>query len=141
MVLPRFVRQALADEDLTVHGNGTQTRSFSHVRDSVAAIVALMEQEDAVGSVFNVGSTTELAIIELARRVIERAASRSRIELVPYEDAYDDGFEELGRRKPDTRRLRELTGWAPTRTIDDAIEDVIAFERAATASGSSRFAA
>ena len=129
MVLPRFVRQALAGDDLTVFGNGTQTRCFLHVADTVQALLDLTDSQQSVGKVFNVGSDTELPIIELARRVIERTGSGSRVELVPYEDAYGEGFEELGRRKPDTTAIRNLTGWAPTRTIDDAIDDVILHER------------
>jgi UDP-glucose 4-epimerase len=133
MVLPRFVQQALAGEDLTVFGNGTQTRCFAHVHDSVAAILALLERDEAVGDVFNIGTEDELPIIELARRVIEHAGSQSRVSLVSYEDAYGDGFEELGRRKPDTTKLRTLTGWAPTRTIDDAIDDVVLYEQSRAA--------
>jgi UDP-glucose 4-epimerase len=133
MVLPRFVRQALAGDDLTVFGNGTQTRCFAHVHDSVAAILALLECDPAVGDVFNIGTEDELAVIELARRVIEHAGSDSRISLVPYDEAYGEGFEELGRRKPDTTKLRALTGWAPTRTIDDAIDDVILHEQSRAA--------
>ncbi len=129
MVLPRFVRQALEGTDLTVFGNGTQTRCFAHVHDTVAAILALLDNDAAIGDVFNIGAGDETAVIELARRVIERSASSSRIELVPYDEAYGDGFEELGRRQPDTTKLRALTGWAPTRTIDDAIDDVILFEQ------------
>jgi UDP-glucose 4-epimerase len=133
MVLPRFVRQALTGEDLSVYGNGTQTRCFAHVHDVVHALLLLMDNDEALGRVFNVGATTEMPIIELARRVIERSGSESRIQLVSYADAYDDGFEELGRRKPDTTSLRELTGWDPTRTVDDAIDDVILYERALVA--------
>jgi len=129
MVVPRFVRQAIEGEDLTVFGNGTQTRCFAHVHDSVAAILALLDTDEAVGKVFNIGTTDEVAIIELARRVIERAGSDSKIQLVPYAEAYDEGFEELGRRKPDTSAIRELIGWEPTRTVDDAIDDVILHER------------
>ncbi len=129
MVMPRFVRQALAGEDLTVYGNGTQTRCFAHVHDTVQGILLLIDDKRAIGNVFNIGTSDEMAIIELARLVIERTGSHSRIELVPYEDAYDQGFEELGRRKPDTAALRELTGWAPTRTVEDAIDDVILHER------------
>jgi UDP-glucose 4-epimerase len=129
MVLPRFVRQALAGDDLTVYGNGTQSRCFAHVLDVVQGIALLLDDERAAGRVFNIGASTETAIIELARRVIERAGSDSKIRLVAYEDAYDDGFEELGRRKPDTTALRELTGWTPTHTVDDAIDDVIAYEQ------------
>jgi UDP-glucose 4-epimerase len=131
MVLPRFVRQALAGDDLTVYGNGTQSRCFAHVLDVVHGIVLLLEEERAKGNVFNVGATTETPIVELARRVIERTGSKSAIRLVPYEVAYDDGFEELGRRKPDTTALQELTGWVPARTVDDAIDDMIAYEQRA----------
>lgn len=129
MVLPRFVRQALSGEDITVYGNGTQSRCFLHVADSVHALMLLSTSEAAIGRVYNVGSSTEVPIIELARRVIERTGSESKIVLVPYEDAYSDGFEELGRRKPDTGALEELTGWQPSRTLDDAIDDLIAYER------------
>ncbi len=129
MVLPRFVRQALEGADLTVFGNGTQTRCFAHVHDTVAAILALLDDDAAIGDVFNIGAGEETAVIELARRVIERSASGSRIELVPYDEAYGEGFEELGRRQPDTTKLRALTGWAPTRTVDDAIDDMILFEQ------------
>jgi UDP-glucose 4-epimerase len=131
MVLPRFVRQALAGEDLTVYGNGTQSRCFAHVLDVVHGIVLLLEEDRAKGKVFNVGATTETPIVELARRVIERSGSHSAIRLVPYEVAYDDGFEELGRRKPDTTALQDLTGWVPARTVDDAIDDVIAYGQGA----------
>lgn len=131
MVLPRFVRQALAGDDLTVYGNGTQSRCFAHVLDVVYGIVLLLEEEKAVGRAFNIGATTETAIVELARNVIERTGSDSAIRLVPYDEAYDDGFEELGRRQPDTGALHELTGWTPARSVDDAIDDVVAFERRA----------
>jgi UDP-glucose 4-epimerase len=131
MVLPRFVRQALADSDLTVYGNGTQSRCFAHVHDVVHGIVLLLDDRRAAGRVFNIGATADIPIVELARRVIERTGSSSKIRLVPYEEAYDDGFEELGRRKPDTTAIRDLTGWTPSRTVDDAIDDVIAHERQA----------
>jgi UDP-glucose 4-epimerase len=129
MVLPRFVRQALADDDLTVYGNGTQSRCFAHVLDVVHAMVLLLDDDRANGRVFNIGAPIETAIIALAGRVIERTGSHSKISLVPYEDAYDDGFEELGRRQPDTTALETLTGWSPSRTVDEAIDDVIAHEQ------------
>jgi nucleoside-diphosphate-sugar epimerase len=130
MVLPRFVRQALAGEDLTVYGSGAQTRCFTHVRDSVAALIALCENNEASGQTFNVGSATPISIVELARRVIERAGSESKILLVPYEEAYGSGFEELGSRRPDTTALRDLTGWQTHLTVEDAIDDVVELERA-----------
>jgi UDP-glucose 4-epimerase len=129
MVLPRFVSQALQGEDLTVYGSGTQTRCFTHVKDTVAAILLLCDCVGARGRTFNVGGSTPVTIVELARRVIERADSSSGIVLVPYEQAYGEGFEELGRRRPDTTGLRNLTGWQPRYTVDEAIDDVIAYER------------
>jgi UDP-glucose 4-epimerase len=126
MVLPRFVNQALAGDELTVYGNGTQTRSFCHVIDTVDALVRLLDCEAAQGSVYNVGSPVEIPIIELARRVIDRTRSTSTIRLIPYSDAYEDGFEELGRRVPDITAIQQLTGWRPAHTVEDAIDDVIA---------------
>ena len=111
MVLPRFVSQALAGEDLTVYGDGSQSRCFCHVADSVAALVGLMDEEGARGQAFNVGRSDEITILELAYTVIERIESDSGVVKVPYEEAYGEGFEELGRRRPDTAALREMTGW------------------------------
>jgi UDP-glucose 4-epimerase len=141
MVLPRFVRQAVAGEDVTVYGDGAQTRCFIHVLDTVQALVTLCEEPRATGSVFNIGNTVPISIFDLACRVIERAGSASRIAVVPYDQAYAPGFEELGRRHPDTRLLRELTGWAPIRTLDDAIDDVVAHERVLVAQPPERLAA
>ncbi len=133
MVLPRFVRQALEGRDLTVYGNGTQTRCFTHVLDTVHALVLLSDASElSAGRVYNVGSSTEVPIVDLARRVIERTGSSSTIKLVPYKEAYGPGFEELGRRIPDTSALEQLTGWSIARTVDEAIEDVITAERAST---------
>jgi UDP-glucose 4-epimerase len=129
MVLPRFVRQALRGEDLSVYGTGAQTRCFTHVRDTVAGLMLLADNEEAKGKTFNIGSSTPIAVIELARRVIERTESDSGIVLVPYEEAYGDGFEELGTRRPDTTALRNLTGWQTRCTVDNAIDDVIDYER------------
>ena len=129
MVVPSFVRQALRDEDLTVFGDGSQSRCFAHVFDSVAAITALFDNDGALGEVFNVGASMEITISELAQKVIERTESTSQISYVPFEEAYEEGFEELGRRKPDTAALEHLTGWRPRLTVDDAIDDVAAFMR------------
>jgi UDP-glucose 4-epimerase len=130
MVLPRFVRQALANEDLTVYGDGKQTRCFTHVRDTVAALIALSDNDSASGRTFNIGNSNLISIHELARRVIVRSGSDSGVTLVPYEEAYASGFEELGTRVPDTSALEELTGWCAELTINDAVDDVIAYERA-----------
>jgi UDP-glucose 4-epimerase len=129
MVLPRFVRQALNGEDLTVYGTGTQSRCFTHVLDTVHALVLLCDSEEAVGNTFNVGTTRAVSVIELAGKVIERTGSRSKIRLVPYEDAYGPGFEELGRRIPDISALERLTGWQPSRAVEETIDDVIAYEQ------------
>ncbi len=128
MVLPRFVRQALLNQELTVYGSGTQSRCFTHVLDTVHALVLLLDAEEASGKVYNVGSRSPVSIIELAGRVIERTDSDSRITLVPYEDAYGPGFEELGDRIPDTSALADLTGWKPSRGVDEIIDDVIVHE-------------
>jgi len=131
MVLPRFVRQALDNRNLTVYGDGAQTRCFGHVSDTVRALILLIDSEAAVGEVFNIGAGLEMPIVGLARRVVERTGSDSAIEFVPFDEAYGDGFEELGRRKPDTSALSKLTGWKAQLTVDDAIDDVIAYELAA----------
>ena len=133
MVLPTFVRQALAGRDLTVYASGTQTRCFTHVLDTVDALLLLCDAEGASGNCYNVGSRREIPVIELAGRVIQRTGSDSRTVLVPYEHAYGYGFEELGRRVPDVSALRRLTGWRPLRTVDDAIDDVVEFERSPAA--------
>jgi nucleoside-diphosphate-sugar epimerase len=129
MVLPRFVGQAIAGEDLTVYGDGSQSRCFSHVHDTTRALVMLMDEEGARGTAFNVGRSSEITILELAETVIERTGSTSGIRMVPYEEAYGEGFEELGRRCPDTSALEQMTGWRSTRGVEEAIDDVAAFER------------
>jgi len=123
------VRQSRANEDCSVYGTATQSGCFCHVLEPVRALLLLPDSDDANGRVFTVGSSTEVPIVELARRVIEHVRADSSIRFIPYEEAYDDGFEELGRRIPDTTALRNLTGWTPTRSVDEAIKDVIAYER------------
>ncbi|MGA8745497.1 MAG: NAD-dependent epimerase/dehydratase family protein [Solirubrobacterales bacterium] len=125
MVLPRFVQQAMDGKPLTVFGDGSQTRCFTHVADVVDALLLLCDREEALGNTFNIGSPREIAIGDLARRVIERTDSTSEVQLIPYEEAYGEGFEEIGRRHPDLARIAGLTGWSPVRTIDDVIDDVI----------------
>jgi UDP-glucose 4-epimerase len=138
MVLPRLVRQALAGDDLTVYGTGTQSRCFVHVADTIHGLLLLSESKEAIGGVYNIGSSTEVPIIELAARVIERTGTDSRVRLIPYEDAYGEGFEELGRRKPDTSALERLTGWSTSRSLDETIDDVIAYERSEAGAPASR---
>ena len=125
MVVPSFVKQALAGDDVTVYGDGTQSRCFAHVSDTVRALLLLLDSDEAVGRVFNIGSSAEITISKLAERVIERTESSSKIRHVPYSEAYEEGFEELGRRVPDTSALRQLTGWEPRLTIDDAVDAVV----------------
>jgi len=129
MVVPRFVRQALAGNDVTVYGDGTQLRCFLHVQDAVRAILALTDHGRASGRAFNLGNPEPITILELARRIIRRTGSRSRIVLVDYGEAYDEGFEELGRRTPDITAVQALIGWRPRRSVDEALDDVISFER------------
>lgn len=133
MVVPTFVRQALAGEPLTVYGDGTQSRCFTHVKDSVRALAGLMASPEAVGGVFNVGSTEEISILGLAQKVKESVKSDSPIRLVPYDEAYEDGFEDMPRRVPDLTKVKALIGYAPTQTLDDIILDVVAHERLAQA--------
>jgi UDP-glucose 4-epimerase len=124
MVMPRFVRAALTGEPLQVYGDGRQSRCFCHVLDAVQAIGTLAENPGAVGRVFNIGSTSEISILSLAQRVIELIESPSPVEMVPYEEAYAEGFEDMRRRVPDISRIRGLTGWSPQRSLDDIILDI-----------------
>lgn len=129
MVVPRFVRQALNGEEITVYGDGTQSRCFTHVEDTVDAVLRLIDCDEAVGQPVNIGCPTEVTIQELAAEVVRMTGSDSAIRHVPYEEAYGEGFEELGRRKPDTTRIEELVGWRPRHSIETAIADIIAHER------------
>jgi UDP-glucose 4-epimerase len=130
MVVPRFVRQALGHKDITVFGDGEQRRCFCHVRDTAAALIALLDHPDAVGQVFNVGAPYELSINALAGRVIEMTGSSSRIVHIPYSEAYEVGFEDMERRVPDITRINSLTGWEPSRSLERILDDVIDYERA-----------
>ncbi|MGH2957370.1 MAG: NAD-dependent epimerase/dehydratase family protein [Solirubrobacterales bacterium] len=133
MVLPRFVEQALNSRPLTVYGDGGQRRCFLHVADAVDAIAALAGEPAARGNTFNIGSSQEISIRELAALVIERSGSSSRIEYQPFEEAYGEGFEELGRRIPNTAALQSLTSWKPQRSLEDIVDDAIVYERSRTA--------
>ncbi|HVF33137.1 MAG TPA: NAD-dependent epimerase/dehydratase family protein [Acidimicrobiales bacterium] len=130
MVIPRLVRQALAGEALTVHGDGSQTRCFCHVDDVVRALLLLLDDPRAVGEVFNIGSTEEVSILELAERIIARTGSSSSIELVPYEQAYEAGFEDMQRRVPDVGKIGALVGWSSTYLLDQILDETIAEARA-----------
>jgi len=130
MVLPRFAQQAVRGEALTVYGDGTQTRCFCHVEDVVRAMLGLLEEPRAEGDVFNIGTTEEVSILELARRVIEAAESASEVRLVPYEEAYEEGFEDMLRRVPDISKIRAITGWEPRYKLNEIIAQVVAEARA-----------
>jgi UDP-glucose 4-epimerase len=129
MVVPRFVRQALMDEPITVYGNGAQTRCFCDVRDVVQALIGLAQHPEAAGSVYNVGSTEEVAILELAKRVKALVHSDSPIINIPYTEAYAPGFEDMQRRVPDITRIYDLIAWRPRRSLDEILQAVIEFER------------
>jgi UDP-glucose 4-epimerase len=128
MVIPNFVKQALLGHPITVFGDGTQSRCFTDVTDVIGAILKLAERPEAEGDVFNVGNDREeVTILELARRVKARARSHSEIVLVPYDRAYEEGFEDMQRRVPDVSKLRALIGFEPKVRLDEILDKVIAF--------------
>lgn len=131
MVIPSLVQQALAGRPLTVYGKGTQTRCFCHVDDVVRALVDIMALgEPAYGEVFNIGSQHELSILELASRIIELTESESEIHLIPYEAAYEAGFEDMPRRYPDVTKIGRALGWCSTHSLDEILRDVIQYHQA-----------
>ncbi len=129
MVIPNFVRQALAGEAITVFGDGTQQRSFTHVADVVQALLKLVKEPKAVGQVINIGNTGEISIQKLAERVRELSGSKSPIKLVPYEEAYESGFEDMPRRVPDLSKVTALIGYKPRFSLDDILTQVIEYFR------------
>ncbi len=129
MVVPRFVRQALTNEPITVYGDGEQSRCFADVGDIVDATFKLASHPGAVGEVFNIGSTEEVTICELAERVITATGSQSKIVYVPYEEAYAPGFEDMRRRVPDLGKVHQLIGYEPHFTLEDTLKRVIDYER------------
>jgi UDP-glucose 4-epimerase len=129
MVMPRFVEQALQAKPLTVYGDGSQVRSFTWVGDAIEAITHLMDAPAAEGDVFNVGSEESITIRDLAERVRRMTGSSSEMVFVPYEEAFGPGFEDIKYRVPDISKLRRLTGYAPTLSIDEILERVIDYTR------------
>ena len=125
MVVPRFVSQALSGSDITVYGDGNQSRCFCDVRDVIPAIKSLAESSEAEGRVFNIGAKDEISILDLARKVKDMCNSQSKIILVPYEQATEEGFEDMRRRIPDISRINDLIGWNPSIALDDTIADII----------------
>ena len=134
MVIPRFVQQAKKGESLTVYSDGEQSRCFMHVQDAIRAVYDLSVKPEAVGKVYNIGSTEETTILDLARNVLAKVREEEtlppvddpQLHFIPYEDAYTEGFEDMRRRVPDITRINALTGWKPSRSLDDILTDVIA---------------
>ena len=125
MVIPNFVRQALAGQPITVFGDGTQSRSFTYVGDVVRAMVALIDDPRAIGQVFNIGNGAEITIGDLAARIKTLTSSASEIVKIPYDQAYESGFEDMPRRVPDISRIKALVGYAPTVELDEILHRVI----------------
>jgi len=137
MVIPTFVRQALSGRPITVYGDGKQSRCFGYVGDIVGALIKLMDHKDAVGNVFNIGSNEEISILQLAQRVKELTQSESEIVFVPYDEAYEEGFEDMPRRIPDISKIHNLVGFQPQMGLDGILETVIDYQsgrRSASAS-------
>jgi UDP-glucose 4-epimerase len=129
MVLPRFVSQALSGRPLTVYGDGFQVRSFCWVKDTVKALTALMDSPATAGEIFNVGSEEQVTIREVAERIRTKVGSDSPIETIPYEEAYGEGFEDIRFRVPDTAKIRTALGFRPTLSLDEILDEVIAFQK------------
>jgi UDP-glucose 4-epimerase len=132
MVIPRFVSQALADRPITIYGDGTQSRCFTHVSDTIRAIIGLMDSESALGEVFNVGGNEEITINELAERIRAATGSSSELTYVPYTVAYEDNFEDMQRRVPSLEKIHDLIGWKPRVGMEGILESVIEYQRADT---------
>jgi len=124
MVIPRFVKAALRNEPLKVFGNGSQSRVFCHVEDTIKAVLLLAENNKSIGEVFNIGGKGEITILDLAELIIKQTNSKSKITFTNYEDAYAVGFEDMARRVPDITKLTSFTGWAPRLDLKTIIEDV-----------------
>ncbi len=130
MVLPTFVKQALSGEAITVFGDGSQSRCFAHVLDVVGALTRLSEKEEALGKVFNIGSNEEITILELAEKVKSITSSKSEIVFVPYDEAYEEGFEDMPRRVPDISRIQSLIGYQPSKDLEQIVQSVIDYQKA-----------
>ena len=125
MVLPRFVKQALNNEDITIYNDGSQSRVFCHVEDAVRAVLALVADDSTIGDYFNIGGVGETTMKELALKVIERTGSKSKLVHIPFDKAYGAGFEDMQRRVPDISKVKAKIGWAPTHTLDSIIDSVV----------------
>jgi len=132
MVVPNFVRQALAGEPITVFGDGKQSRCFTHVSDVVRAFIDLMDKESSYGEVFNIGNPVEISMNDLAKQIREMTGSKSEIVHIPYEKAYEEGFEDMPRRVPDIAKIGKHLGWKPTIALQQILNDVIEYQRRVT---------
>ena len=130
MVIPRFVSNALGGTPLEIHGDGTQTRCFCHVSDTIRALQTLMDAKELTGEIYNVGSMERVSILELAARVLEKTGSDSKLEFLSYDDVYGRGIDDMLHRIPAISKIHDAIGWHPTRTLDDILSDVIDHERA-----------
>jgi len=133
MVIPRFVTNALAGRPLEIYGDGTQTRCFCHVQDTIRALVDLMDARGISGEIFNVGSTERVTINDLARRVVTMTGSSSQFVSVPYNEVYGQGIEDMLHRQPAIEKVNEAIGWEPTRTLEEILGDVVQYARSAPA--------
>ena len=126
MVLPRFVKQALNNEDITIYDDGSQSRVFCHVEDAVRAVLTLAADDSTIGDYFNIGGVGETTMKQLAEKIIERTGSKSQLKFIPFTEAYGVGFEDMARRVPDISKVKAKIGWAPTHTLDSIIDSVAA---------------
>jgi UDP-glucose 4-epimerase len=133
MVIPRFVRQALSQQPITVYGDGAQTRTFTHVQDVTEALVKLIDVPEAIGEVVNIGGTEEVSIVRLAERIKEKVGSSSEITLLPYSEVYPQDFEDMQRRVPSTDKLKQLIGYAPRIGLEQILDDTIVYYRSQAA--------
>ena len=124
MVVPRFIKAALANEPITIYGDGNQTRCFAHVYDVVEAVIAIAFADNTIGKVINIGNNFEISINGLARKIIDETGSKSEMVYVPYEEAYGDGFEDMERRVPNIELINQLVGWKPKRDLSAMISDI-----------------
>jgi UDP-glucose 4-epimerase len=129
MVIPRFVERALAGEPLEVHGDGTQTRSFCHVSDTIRAVHGLMSAESISGEIFNVGSAERVSIVDLAQRVVQVTGSKSELTFIPHSEVYGVGIEDVLHREPSIEKINAAIGWQPERSLETILEDVVRHER------------
>ncbi|HMZ51126.1 MAG TPA: GDP-mannose 4,6-dehydratase [Candidatus Sumerlaeota bacterium] len=132
MVIPRLTSQALAGKPLTIYGDGSQTRTFCHVTDAVEGLAGLLADQRTYGAVYNLGGTGEISIRDLAQLILRKTRSKSKLNFIPFEKAYDGDFEDMQRRVPDLTKINKAIGYKPRRDIEKIIEDVIAFEKGKT---------